>query len=136
MTDKSKEDIFVYLLNLPDGTKEAVSSNEDGTFSIFINSKLSRDGQLRAYEHALRHIQRNDFHKEDVQAIEYNVRNHDNEVKAIPAHRYVSEIRRLQREQRRIKAKIKADQERIQFLQQYCDMFALTEHHKLYGDDL
>lgn len=136
MTDKFTEEIFVYLLNLPDGTKEAVSSNEDGTFSIFINSKLSRDGQLRAYEHALKHIKRNDFHKEDVQTIEHSVRYCDNEVKAIPANKYLNEIRRLQREQRRIKEKIKADQERVKFLQQYCDVFALAEHHKLYGHDL
>jgi len=103
LTDQFKEDIFVSLINLPDGTNEAVSSNEDGTFSIFINARLSRDGQLRAYNHALKHIQRNDFHKEaipDVQAIEHSVHNSPKDMKAIPASKYVSEINHLQQERK------------------------------------
>lgn len=37
---------------------------------ILINTRLSYASQLKAYEHAMRHIKENDFQKEDVQAID------------------------------------------------------------------
>ncbi|MCD2493310.1 hypothetical protein LQE92_11865 [Lacrimispora sp. NSJ-141] len=47
-----------------------VSENEDGSYTILINARLSDAGRLRAYEHAMKHISDNDFQKEDVQTIE------------------------------------------------------------------
>lgn len=64
------QDVNVVLLDLPTKEKEAVTKNEDGSFTIFINSKLSHKGQLLAYKHAMKHIQDNDFQKSNVQAIE------------------------------------------------------------------
>ena len=32
---------------------EMVVENEDGSYTILINAKLSQDGQLKAYQHAL-----------------------------------------------------------------------------------
>ena len=43
--------------------KEMVVPNEDGSYTILINSRLSYDSQLKAYEHAMRHINNNDFEK-------------------------------------------------------------------------
>ena len=51
-------------------TKEAVVLNEDGSYTIFINSKLNYEQQVLSYYHALRHILGDDFNKEDVQEIE------------------------------------------------------------------
>ena len=47
-----------------------IIKNEDGSYTILINAKLSDQGQLLAYEHALRHIINEDFEKENVQEIE------------------------------------------------------------------
>ena len=50
--------------------KEQVVSNPDGSFSIFINARLSAAQQMEAYQHALIHIINSDFEKEDVNQIE------------------------------------------------------------------
>lgn len=47
-----------------------VIKNEDGSYTILINAKLSDQGRISAYEHALRHIENEDFEKEYVQEIE------------------------------------------------------------------
>lgn len=49
---------------------ELVTENEDGSYTILINARLSYEGQLRAYEHGMKHINNDDFRKEDVQKIE------------------------------------------------------------------
>ena len=64
------EDVYVYLVNLPDGIHEMVASGVDG-YTIYIDEKLSDVGRMKAYEHALRHIKNGDFEKESVQEIEY-----------------------------------------------------------------
>ena len=51
-------------------TKEAITENEDGSYTIFINSRLNYEQQVMSYLHALKHITGNDFEKEDVQKIE------------------------------------------------------------------
>lgn len=49
---------------------EMVTPNEDGSFTILINARLSSDAQHKALLHALGHILNCDFDKEDVQRIE------------------------------------------------------------------
>lgn len=61
----------VIKLDMPTKTKEAVTENEDGSYTIFINAKLNQERQRTAYIHAMRHILGNDFQKDDVQSIEY-----------------------------------------------------------------
>ena len=34
-----------------------VVPNEDGSYTIFINAGLNRESQLKAYEHAMKHIE-------------------------------------------------------------------------------
>lgn len=116
---------------------EMVTSNEDGSFTILINARLSYDGQLKAYEHAMRHINENDFQKENVQAIEYDA--HQLDVKNTvpePAQKYLDRIRQLQKEKRRIQRQIKQDQERVKFILENCNIFRRTENQYLYRDDL
>ena len=71
MTTTQEYDIFVHIMNLPGSAEEAVTENEDGTYSIFIDAQLSPEGRRQAYDHALRHINNFDFEKENVQIIEY-----------------------------------------------------------------
>lgn len=67
-----RDDVSVVLLDFPKRKKvhEAVTENDDGSYTVFIDSRLSSDGQLREYDHALKHIENGDFQKSDVQLIE------------------------------------------------------------------
>ena len=64
-----REGIQVFIM---DGmtVNEAVTENEDGSYTIFISSELCEQKRLNAYYHALCHINGNDFQKESVQSIE------------------------------------------------------------------
>lgn len=61
-----------YQVILMDMTvNEVVTENEDGSYTIFINSRLNYEKRLNAYLHAMKHIEGDDFQKGDVQNIEY-----------------------------------------------------------------
>lgn len=61
---------IVYLDGMD--TSEAITENEDCTYTIFINQNLSEAKRLKAIQHALEHIKENDFEKDDVQEIEFD----------------------------------------------------------------
>ena len=56
-------DVNVVLLDFPAPGNEMVFENEDDSFTIMINARLSYDEQLKAYRHAKRHIENDDFQK-------------------------------------------------------------------------
>ena len=62
-------DVFVYIVDLPDQVDEMVTPCLDG-YTVYLNARLSYAGRVRAYHHAMRHIDRNDFEAENVQKIE------------------------------------------------------------------
>ena len=71
-----ESNVFVQLISFPNGkTKEMVSPNSDGSFTVFLNANLTHEAQLEAYQHALLHIKQNDFEKSDVQEIEHDAHN-------------------------------------------------------------
>lgn len=63
---------FDYQVFFMDGmtVNEAITENEDGSFTIFINSNLCDSKRLKAINHAIRHITGRDFEKADIQEIE------------------------------------------------------------------
>lgn len=63
-------DVNVFLIDFPNSGREMVVPNEDGSYTILINARLSDAGRMAAYEHAVKHIVGNDFEKEEVQRIE------------------------------------------------------------------
>lgn len=63
------DDIFVYMVDLPDGVNEMVAPCLAG-YTVYINDKLSPEGRREAYRHALHHIVNRDFEKSDVNEIE------------------------------------------------------------------
>lgn len=66
-------DYQVRLIDFPTGgSGEAVTENEDGTYTIFIDAALSYEGQQERFCHAMKHITGGDFSKEDLQEIEFN----------------------------------------------------------------
>ena len=65
------KDVNVFLKDFPNTKdKEVVTENADGTYSVFINSRMAHNQQLLAYQHAIEHIKNGDFQKSDVQQIE------------------------------------------------------------------
>ena len=69
-------DYQVQLTNFPNAkTREAVSENNDGSYTIFIETSLSREAQQRAFMHAMKHILGNDFEKIDINEIRRQAHN-------------------------------------------------------------
>jgi len=100
-------DVFVHIVDLSGKVTEAVTENEDGTYTIFIDAQLAPEAQRARYEHAMRHIRSNDFEKSDVQTIEAAAHKALEEGRMpIPANIYEREIRRLRRERRRIEKQL------------------------------
>lgn len=64
------EAIGVYLIDMDTAVEEQVNYNADGSFSIFVNARLSCERQMSAYQHALMHIVQDDFGKECADEIE------------------------------------------------------------------
>lgn len=131
-------DVNVILINFPTKAKEMVTENEDGSYTILINARLSYEAQLEAYKHAMKHIENDDFRRNNVQQIEAAAHspNAQEASEAIPADKYLERLELLRKRQKQIKCQIKKDAARVEFLQKNKDMFSLAENHWLYGDDL
>lgn len=63
-------DTYVYLIDMPPKISELVTPCECG-YTIYINAKLSYADRVKAYLHALNHIDRDDWNRDDVQQIEW-----------------------------------------------------------------
>ena len=59
-----------FLENAPAGFHGMVVRNDDDTYTILLDPNDSSDQILETYLHELNHISNNDFHKEDIQAVE------------------------------------------------------------------
>ena len=83
-----KADVFVELIDFKElKGNEMLTRNADGSYTVFLNTRKSFETQQEALRHALRHIDNDDFDKEDVQKIEAE------------AHR-ISDVERIVNEQR------------------------------------
>lgn len=71
MGEMTTQDVNVVFRDFPNFGKEMVVLNEDGSYTVFINTRLNYEQQMKSYLHAMRHIVGDDFQKEDVQNIEY-----------------------------------------------------------------
>lgn len=56
-------DAFVRFLALPAAVKAYVVANSDMTYTIVLNSNLSREQNVRSYAHELEHIRNGDYDK-------------------------------------------------------------------------
>lgn len=65
------EEIFCYLVDMPCRVAATAIPNGDGTYTVYVNSRLSIERQHKAYLHEVRHIKNDDFYKDiDVDEIE------------------------------------------------------------------
>lgn len=133
-------DVNVILMDFPTKGKEMVVTNEDGSYTILINAKLSYDVRMKSYEHAMKHIINGDFDKENVQEIETLA--HEipvaGDVEQIPASKYEKKLRQLRRERVRIKQELEKREREIAFLMEVNSdpdwLFNAAEYQRLYGD--
>lgn len=58
------------LIALPTTIRAYTVLDAEADYTICINSRISYEQQLMAYEHELKHINSNDFEKENIQQIE------------------------------------------------------------------
>ena len=66
-----KLDVNTFLLDMDVLIPEHVIANSDGSYTVLLNSRLSRERQQECYRHALLHISNNDFEKDNADEIEY-----------------------------------------------------------------
>lgn len=63
--------VNVYVIDFHNTkVSESVTENADGSYSIFLNARLTYAKQIESYYHAMQHIVRNDFEKFNVDMIE------------------------------------------------------------------
>ena len=65
------EDINRQLLDMDTKIPEHLIKNNDDSYTVFLNARLSQESRLKSYYHALQHIAEHDFEKENVQEIEW-----------------------------------------------------------------
>lgn len=64
-------DYNIQLIDFPSGkVHEAVTPNEDGSVTIFLDKNATFESQRKRFLHVMKHLSRDDFEKEDVQEIE------------------------------------------------------------------
>ena len=57
-------DYFVRVVDFPVcSCGGLVTPNEDGTFSVYINSRLSHEQNKKSMRHELRHMEHDDFYR-------------------------------------------------------------------------
>lgn len=55
-------DYYIRIIKLPEGIKAMIIPNNDGTFSMYLDSRRTREQWLDDWEHEVWHILRNDFY--------------------------------------------------------------------------
>lgn len=78
-------DYHVKLVKFPNGkVREAVVTNDDGSYTVFIDETLSRQEQREEFMHALKHIYGDDFSKADIHMIERKAHDMEMSVELCP----------------------------------------------------
>lgn len=134
-------DVNVILVDFAGPEREVVTHNEDDSYTIFINARLSDDGRIKAYEHAMRHINSVDFKKTDVQIIESVA--HELPVEAAgttqeiaPSSATAVEIQQKRCKRRKNRKREQWVKERSKFIMEHFDTFIMAEQQYLYGKNL
>ena len=127
------DNVYVYLVDdIPTKTHEMTTPCADG-YTVYIDARLNHESQLKAYEHALKHIKNGDFdieHRDDnVQAIELSAHEPSQVTKV---DKFEKEIEKLSEERKKIKYKLRHYQKRRKFLESIdYDFFAAAERRYL-----
>lgn len=117
--------VYVYLIDgMPPRTHEMVTPCADG-YTVYIDAALDNEHRIKAYEHALEHIERGDFDMDNIADVQ--------QIEAM-AHKieYKEELARLRKERKKLKAALRKKDRQIRFLQeQGFDFMAAAEERWL-----
>ena len=61
MSQAPNVNLCVYYLDMPTTIHARTVPNEDGSYSVFVNSRLSHAARQKAIAHEIKHINRGDF---------------------------------------------------------------------------
>lgn len=62
MMPEYEGEVIVTLHDLPTSVNAALSIDYDGNPCIHLNARLTHEAQVKAYQHEMRHLRRNDMH--------------------------------------------------------------------------
>lgn len=120
--ENQDEDVYVQLFDFGRNTcvSEAVTLNDDGSYTVFVSSRLSTERQRQVIEHALGHIARGDFRKHDVQQIEseaHGLITPELQITEDPSKKRYEEMRRKNaRARKRIQKQLAWKQKQVEYL--------------------
>jgi hypothetical protein len=69
------DDIFIYLIKMPPGIREAVLPCLEG-YTIYLDESLSGEELIKEYDHAMEHINNGDFFNDTMSVSEKEMRAH------------------------------------------------------------
>ena len=72
-------DINTQIIDMDVLVGEQIIKNNDDSYTILLNARLSHERQLECYRHALLHISSDDFEKTNADEIEYKAHGENNE---------------------------------------------------------
>lgn len=85
------DDIFIHELDLPPSVRASTIPDENGDFTILINSNLCVEAKKTVIEHEMTHIKHDHFYRDlAVTADEYEARSAEN---SVLAEKYLANIR-------------------------------------------
>lgn len=64
-------DVNCVMANMPAAIKAYTTLNNDDTYTIILNSRLTYEQHLKSYAHELFHIKNGDYEKNNVDMIEF-----------------------------------------------------------------
>ena len=74
------DDIKSFLIDFGNSVPASVTVNEDGSYSIFLNARISHEKRLQAYQHELRHILNHDFETANINVNDIELTAHHNKL--------------------------------------------------------
>lgn len=71
----TKSEVYIYYVDMPYSVASNSVQNPDGSYTVYINSRMTRERNIKGYMHELSHIVNNHLDNYcDVQIIENQVR--------------------------------------------------------------
>lgn len=145
------DDINIQIIDMDVMIPEQISRNADGSYTIFLNARLTQERRFQSYQYALQHISAGDFECEDGNVQEIEMRTHavlhtdrespcnllSKESEASET-KYTKALARIRRKKKALKKQLK-EYEKDMILMNHQDpsgAFARAEHQWLYGSDL
>ena len=125
-------DVNVIILDFPTSGKEMVVSNEDGSYTILLNARLSAEERAKAYEHAMRHIREDDFSKSDAQSIEYAAHNIavPESAKKVPADLFQKELDRIRKRRKKLQEQMREYERDMRFIATFSGDDSIIERNE------